>query len=51
MKKRADGRYKRSILIGYTEDGKEKRKYVYGTSKKEVEQKISEIRMQLERGV
>ena len=51
MKKRADGRYKRSILIGYTEEGKEKRKYVYGTSKKEVEQKISEIRMQLERGV
>lgn len=51
MKKRTDGRYKRSILIGYTEEGKEKRKYVYGTSKKEVEQKISEIRMQLERGV
>lgn len=51
MKKRADGRYKRSILIGYTDEGREKRKYVYGTSKKEVEQKIAEIRMQLERGV
>lgn len=50
MKKRKDGRYKRSIVTGFTPDGKEKRAYVYGSTKKEVEQKISEIRVQLERG-
>ena len=45
MKKRKDGRYQLSVMIGYNPDGKPKRKVVYGNTQKEVKDKAYELRM------
>ena len=42
-KKRADGRYCKQIVIGYTEQGKKKTKTVYAKTIKELEAKIEEL--------
>jgi hypothetical protein len=39
MKKRADGRYQLSIMIGFKDDGTPKRKLVYGKTQKDVKKK------------
>lgn len=51
MKKRKDGRYSASITVGYTPDGKQKRKYVYGNSQREVNNKLAELRLKLSKGI
>lgn len=48
-KVRADGRYQGKILVGVI-DGKQKYKYVYGSTKKEVEQKLAVLRVELGKG-
>lgn len=49
--KRKDGRWQGSVLIGYDpETGNEKRKYFYGRTRKEVQQKVSELTMKVQRG-
>lgn len=51
IKKRADGRYQSNIIIGRKADGSYIRKCVYGTTKKELEDKIEEVKHQLKLGV
>lgn len=50
-KRRADGRYCKQILVGYTPDGKRKMKNIYGKTIKEVEQKERELRDNIENGI
>lgn len=51
MKKRSDGRYQLSVVVGYGEKGKPIRRYVYGRTIKEVEEKAAELRQQTAAGV
>ena len=51
MKKRSDGRYQLSVMIGYNENGKPRRKLVYGRTQKEVKEKANELRMQHNMGL
>lgn len=49
--KRKDGRWQGSVLVGYNlETGKPKRKYFYGRTRKEVQQKINEVTVKLQAG-
>ena len=43
--KRADNRYQKKFLIGYLADGRPKYKYVYGKTKKELEEKYLRARI------
>lgn len=49
-KKRTDNRYKKSVTVGRNPDGTPNRKYVYGKTIKEVEQKAAELQKQLREG-
>lgn len=51
MKKRADGRYCKQILVGYSLDGKRKMKTIYGKTIKEIERKEREVRNNLDNGL
>lgn len=51
MKKRADGRYCKQVLIGYSPNGKRKFKTIYGKTIKEVEKKEREIKDSIEKGL
>jgi len=51
MKKRPDGRYQISIMVGYKENGKPRLKVVYGKTQKEVKDKASALRMQYNMGL
>lgn len=51
LKKRADGRYCKQILLGYYPDGRRKMKTIYGTTIKEVEKKERECRNMIEQGI
>lgn len=51
LKKRADGRYSRQVYLGLGEDGRRQYKTVYGASPKEVDDKVSELRIQLKKGI
>jgi integrase len=49
--RRKDGRWQGSVLLGYDpETGKEKRKYFYGGTRKEVQQKINKIAVNIQAG-
>lgn len=50
LKKRADGRYCKQVLIG-TENGKKQYKFFYGTTSKEVEVKVRDFLTALGRGL
>lgn len=50
-KKRKDGRYATSILIGYTDDGKPKRKVLYGKTIQELEKKLADVRSLQNKGI
>lgn len=50
MKRRADGRYCKQVIIGYQSDGSQKRKTIYGKTIKEVEKKEREIKGALDIG-
>lgn len=51
MKKRADGRYLKQIVVGYRPDGSQIRKSVYGFTIKEVEDKVLALKGQMKDGV
>jgi integrase len=51
MKKRADGRYQSVIIIGRKSDGSYIKKSVYGRTRKELDDKIGEVKHQLKLGV
>ncbi len=51
MKKRADGRYLKQIVVGYRPDGSQIRKSVYGYTIKEVEDKVLALKGQMKDGV
>ena len=47
-KKRADGRYRTSVVVGYDDEtGKQKRKYVYARTQLELDKKITDIKQKL----
>jgi integrase len=49
--KRKDGKWQGSILIGYDlETGRPKRKYFYGRTRKEVQEKINEVALKVQAG-
>lgn len=48
-KTRSDGRYQGKILVGVI-DGRQKYKYVYGKTKKEVDEKLAALRVELGKG-
>ncbi|MGI6601353.1 MAG: tyrosine-type recombinase/integrase [Dethiobacteria bacterium] len=49
--KRKDGRWQASILVGYDpKTGKQKRKYFYGRTRKEVQRKLNEIIPEVQAG-
>lgn len=47
---RSDGRWQGAITTGYTEEGKQKRRTVYGKTQKEVREKLEEVKRQLATG-
>lgn len=49
-KRRADGRFQDYVFLGYDADGKEKRKWVYARSEKELERKLLELRLSIAKG-
>ncbi|MDP4120980.1 MAG: site-specific integrase [Bacillota bacterium] len=49
-KARKDGRIRASKFIGYDKDGKEKRKYVYAHSEKELEKKMLDLNVNIVTG-
>jgi len=51
MKKRSDGRYQLSVMVGYKPDGQPRRKVVYGSTHKEVNEKANNLRMQMNMGM
>lgn len=51
MKKRADGRYCKQVLIGYHPDGRKKFKNIYGKTIKEVEKKETDLKYSISSGV
>lgn len=51
MKKRKDGRYQLGVVVGIGERGRPIRKYVYGRTIKEVEDKAAALRQQSAQGV
>ena len=50
-KKRADGRYVKQIKIGFQDNGKPKYKNIYAKTIPELENKISEFKSQLNKGI
>lgn len=51
LKKRADGRYCKYITLGRNENGSLKRKMVYANTQKELELKVSELLLQVDKGI
>ena len=51
MRKRPDGLYQLSVMVGYGPDGKPKRKVVYGKTQREVKEKAGTIQMQHNMGL
>lgn len=51
LKKRADGRYQKSVYIGKDANGKKKYKLIMGKTIKEVNQKAAEIKAKLGKGL
>ena len=51
MKKRKDGRYQKSVVVGYADDGSLIRKIIYGHTAKEVTDKENEIRNLQKQGI
>lgn len=51
MKKRSDGRYQKSIMIGRDDNGKPIRKVVYGRTLREIKDKEFELRGLIKKGI
>ena len=50
-KKRADGRYSTSVLIGYTDDGRPKRKILYGRTILELDNNVADFKSLKNKGI
>ena len=50
-KKRPDGRYATSTIVGYTDDGKPKRKTLYGRTITELDKKVAEFKSLQNKGI
>ena len=50
-KKRPDGRYATSAIIGYDENGKPKRKVIYGSTIMELDKKVAEFKSLQNKGI
>lgn len=50
-RKRADGRYKASVVVGKKANGKEDRKYAYGYTINELENNLAELRVLYNKGI
>lgn len=50
-KKRADGRYSTSVIIGYTEDGTARRKTLYGRTIAELDNNVAEFKSLKNKGI
>ena len=50
-KKRPDGRYATSTIVGYTDDGKPKRKTLYGRTIMELDKKVAEFKSLQNKGI
>lgn len=50
-KKRADGRYATSVIVGYNEDGKPKRKTIYGRTIMELDKKVADFKSLQNKGI
>ena len=50
IRQRSDGRWEGRYTVGYTEDGKQKQNSVYGSTKREVRQKLTKILNDLQEG-
>lgn len=50
-KKRSDGRYATSVLIGYTDDGKPKRKVLYGKTILELDKNVADFKSLQNKGI
>ena len=50
-KKRSDGRYATSIIIGYTDDGRAKRKVIYGRTIMELDKKVANFKSLQNKGI
>lgn len=50
MKKRADGRYLKQVLIGYNPNGKPKYKNIYGHSQADVNRRAELLKAEIEKG-
>ncbi len=50
-KKRADGRYSASVVVGYHDNGKPKRKYFYTKTVKELENQLAEFKSLQNKGL
>lgn len=49
-KRRSDGRYQDYVFLGYNPDGSEKRKWVYGYTERELEEKLLELKLTIAKG-
>lgn len=47
---RKDGRYSGYVFLGYTAEGKEKRQYVYANTKKELDEKLLDLKIKIATG-
>lgn len=50
-KKRKDGRYATSVTVGYDADGKRKQKTIYGKTIRELDDKLADVKSQLNKGI
>lgn len=51
MKKREDKRYQAQVQTGYKADGKRAFKYIYAYSQRELDEKVTEFKAQLKKGI
>lgn len=51
LKKRADGYYQKSIVIGKKSDGRDRRQIIYGRTLKELDEKVTKLIYEKEKGI
>lgn len=51
IKKRKDGRYEVSVMVGYHPDGRRKRRSLYGKTRREVIDKLHALQQEINRGM
>ena len=49
--KRKDGTWQGELLLGYSVEGKPRRKYFYGKTQKEVKEKLETVKFEISRGI